>query len=75
MISNFLKIFVFILLFINTTTITTVFGQSNDNIINKFINVFNKDKKLKECFNKTYECALNEYRRENFRKKLFNSKI
>ena len=68
MISNFLKIFVFILLIINTATITTVFGQSNDNIINKFINVFNKDKKLKECFNKTFECASNEYKRGNFSK-------
>ena len=65
---NFLKIFVFILLFINTTTITTVFGQSNDNIINKFINIFDKDKKLKECFNKTFECASNEYKRGNFSK-------
>ena len=55
MIYNLLKIFVLILLLINTATITTVFGQSNDNIINKFINVFNKDKKLKECFKNTYE--------------------
>ena len=65
---NFLKIFLFILLLFNLSIAKTSLGQSNDNIINKFINVFNKDKKLKECFSKTYECAFNEFSRKNFSK-------